>query len=88
MGVATAGEIRRLSPPGRNPHDGQAQWDIVSTPESQDSILNNTANVSVHRRGSGGARGRERRVGLFFEIEFAEPVSLPIPALATPATSV
>jgi CRISPR-associated protein Csb2 len=81
IGIKTAGEIRRLSLPGRNLHDGQAQWDIVRTPESEDSILNNTANVSVHRPGSGGARERERRVGLFFEIEFAAPVSLPIPAL-------
>jgi CRISPR-associated protein Csb2 len=81
VGVATAGEIRRLSPPGRNPHDGQAQWDIVRTPENEDSILNNTASVSVHRPSSGGARERERRVGLFFEIEFAKAVSLPIPAL-------
>jgi CRISPR-associated protein Csb2 len=81
VGVATAGEIRRLSPPGRNPHDGQAQWDIVRTPESEDSILNDTANVSVHRPSSAGARERERRVGLFFEIEFAEAVSLPSPAL-------
>jgi len=80
-GVTAPGEIRRLSPPGRNPQDGQAQWDIARTPASEDSILNNTANVSVHRPGSGGARERERRVGLFFEIEFAEPVSLPIPAL-------
>jgi len=80
-GVTAPGEIRRLSPPGRNPQDGQAQWDIVRTPESEDSIVNNTATVSVHRPGSSGTREKERRVGLFFEIEFAEPVSLPIPAL-------
>jgi CRISPR-associated protein Csb2 len=80
-GVNTAGEIRRLSPPGHNPHDGQGQWDIVRTPESEDPILNDTATVSVHRPGGSGTRGKERRVGLFFEIEFAEPVSLPFPAL-------
>lgn len=80
-GITTAGEIRRLSPPGRNPHDGQAQWDIVRTPENEDPILNDTANVSVHRPGSSGGREKERRVGMFFEIEFAEPVALPIPAL-------
>jgi CRISPR-associated protein Csb2 len=80
-GITTAGEIRRLSPPGRNPHDGQAQWDIVRTPGSEDPILNDTASVAVHRPGSSGGREKERRVGMFFEIEFAEPIALPVPAL-------
>ena len=80
-GVATVGEIRRLSPPGRNPSDGQAQWGIVRTPENEDPILNDTATVPVHRPGGSSQRGKERRVGLFFEIKFAEPVSLPVPAL-------
>jgi CRISPR-associated protein Csb2 len=80
-GVTAAGEVRRLSPPGRSPHDGQVQWDIVRTPESEDPILNDTASVPVHRPGSSGALGKERRVGMFFEIEFPEPVSLPVPAL-------
>jgi CRISPR-associated protein Csb2 len=79
-GITTAGEIRRLSLPGRNPHDGQAQWDIVRTPESEDPILNGTASVPVHRPSSSGGLRKERRVGMFFEIEFVEPVSLPVPA--------
>jgi CRISPR-associated protein Csb2 len=78
-GVTTAGEIRRLSQSCRNSHDGQAQWEIVRTPESEGSVANATTIVPVHR--PGGTREKERRVGLFFEIEFAEPVSLPIPAL-------
>lgn len=80
VGIKTAGEIRRLALPGRNPSDGQAQWDIVRTPENKDPILHDTATVPVHRPGSSGAPGKERRVGLFFEIEFTEPVSLPSPA--------
>ncbi|MGD0816504.1 MAG: type I-U CRISPR-associated protein Csb2 [Verrucomicrobiota bacterium] len=80
-GITTAGEIRRVSLPGRNLYDGQAQWDIVRTPESEDPILNDTASIPVHRPGSGGAIGKERRVGMFFEIEFVEPVALPVPAL-------
>jgi CRISPR-associated protein Csb2 len=79
-GITTAGEIRRLSLPGRNPHDGQAQWDIVRTPESEDPILNGTANVPVHRPSSSGGLRKERRVGMFFEIEFVQPVALPVPA--------
>ncbi len=80
-GITTAGQIHRLSPSGRNPHDGQAQWDIVRTPENEDPILNETASVAVHRPGSSGGREKERRVGMFFEIEFTEPVTLPVPAL-------
>ena len=80
-GIKTAGEIRRIPLQGRNPHEGQAQWDIVRTPESEDPILSDTASVTVHRPGSSEARGKERRVGMFLEIEFAEPVSLPVPAL-------
>jgi len=77
-GVTTAGEIRRLSPPGRHPDDGQVQWDIVRAPESEDTVLNDMIAVSVHRPGSSGTREKERRVGLFFEIEFPEPVRGPL----------
>jgi CRISPR-associated protein Csb2 len=80
-GITTAGEIRRLSPQGRNPRDGQVQWDIVRAPESEDPILNDTASVQVHRPSSSGGGERARRVGVFFEIEFVEPVTLPVPAL-------
>ncbi|GEM_PF-1442572 len=80
-GIRTAGEIRRLAPPGRNFHDGQAQWDIVRTPENENPILNDTASITVHRPGSSGNPEKERRVGMFFEIEFAEPVLFPVPAL-------
>ena len=79
-GITTAGQIRRLPLPGRNANEGQAQWDIVRTPESEEPILCDTANVTVHRPGSSATRGKERRVGMFFEIEFAEPVALPVPA--------
>jgi len=81
VGIRTAGEIRRLAPPGGHADNGQSQWDIVRTPASDDSILDDTTSVPVHRSGSNGTRGKERRVGLFFEMEFFEPVSLPLPAL-------
>ena len=37
-------------------------------------------NVPVHRNGSNRTRGIERRIGMFFEIEFVEPVALPQPS--------
>ena len=79
-GITIAGEVRRLPLLGRNANEGQVQWDIVRTPENEEPKLSNTANVTVHRPGSSATRGKERRVGMFFEIEFAEPVALPVPA--------
>ena len=80
-GVTSAGEIRRLSPPDRDANDGQAFWDIVRTPESEESVPNEAITIPVHRPSSSNTREKERRVGLFLEIEFAEAVSLPVPAL-------
>jgi CRISPR-associated protein Csb2 len=80
-GVNVAGEIRRLPLLGRNPQDGQPEWDVVRTPECDDPILKDTASLPVHRPGSSRGRDKERRVGLFFEIEFAEPVAFSVPAL-------
>jgi CRISPR-associated protein Csb2 len=80
-GVITPGEIRRLSLADRNPDDGQARWEVVRTPEGEDAVLNEAITVPVHRPTSSGTREKERRVGLFFEIEFTEFVSLPVPAL-------
>ena len=79
-GVKTAGEIRRLPLLGRDPQDGQPDWDVVRTPEGDDPILKDTASLPVHSPGGSRARDKERRVGLFFEIEFVEPVALPVPA--------
>ncbi len=44
-------------------------------------MLQNATAIDVHRPGSSASRGRERRVGLFFEIEFEKPVALKWPAL-------
>ena len=79
-GVKVAGEIRRLPLLGRNPQDGQPEWDVLRTPECDDPILKDTASLPVHSPGSSRGRDKERRVGLFFEIEFVEPIALPVPA--------
>jgi CRISPR-associated protein Csb2 len=79
-GVTTAGEIRRIAPPDSSPTAGQSQWDVVRTPETEEVTSPDATNVTVHRNSSDGARSKERRVGLFFEIEFVEPVALPLPA--------
>src|SRR5258705_11812021 len=57
-GVTTAGEIRRLSQTSHDPHDGQARWEIVRTPEGEDPVVNDTTIVPVHRPGSGGDTGK------------------------------
>ena len=79
-GVTTAGEIRRIALPDSSATAGQSQWDVVRTPETEEVTGPDGTNVTVHRNSSDGSRGNERRVGLFFEIEFAEPVALPLPA--------
>jgi hypothetical protein len=55
-------------------------WDVVRAPEGPERGLGGTIPVDVHRNGGGRGQRHERRVGLFFEIEFDEPVSLPVPA--------
>lgn len=79
-GVTIAGEIRRIAPPDSSPTAGQSQWDVVRTPETEEVTSPDATNVTVHRNSNAGARSKERRVGLFFEIEFVEPVALPLPA--------
>ena len=80
-GVTTGGEIRRVSPFGSNPLADQPHWDIVRTPGTERAIPSQGTTVTVHRNGSTGIRGHERRIGIFFEIEFVEPVALPYPSL-------
>jgi CRISPR-associated protein Csb2 len=78
--VTTAGEIRRITASERSSRDGRTHWDIVRTPALEEPALGDLASISVHRNGSDGSCGKERRVGLFLEIEFVEPVALPVPA--------
>jgi hypothetical protein len=61
--------------------DGAA-WDIVRAGIGEETA-GGAALVSVpaHRNGSTGSRGREQRIGGFYEIEFDEPVVLKQPAL-------
>jgi len=53
----------------------------VRTPVGEEEHFRDATNVSVHRPGSSATRGRERRVGVFFEVEFKEPVALRVPTL-------
>ena len=78
-GVTTTGEIRRISPPDSGAVAGQSQWDAVRTPETE-QVTGEGMNVTAHQNSSDGRRGKKRRVGLFFEIGFVEPVTLPLPA--------
>jgi CRISPR-associated protein Csb2 len=80
-GVTTACEIRRMQPLESNPIAKQPHWDVVRVPEVEESTGPQAVNVAVHRNSSDERRGKERRVGLFFEIEFETPVALPLPAL-------
>jgi len=80
VGVTTPGIIRRIA---REISVLGTSWDIVRTPEGDDPILSNTTNISVHCNGKNQScsHKKERRIGIFFEIEFDEPVVLPVPAL-------
>lgn len=79
-GVTTAGEIRRIAPPYSSATAAQSQWDIVRTPLDEETVSPTATNIAVHRNSSDGTRGKKRRVGLFFEIEFDEAVALQVPA--------
>jgi CRISPR-associated protein Csb2 len=78
-GVTTEGSVRRVTV-GDEAH--QPKWEIVRAPEGDELGLDDAVAVVVHRNASDTqGRRREHRIGLFFEIEFAEPVALPMPAL-------
>src|SRR5271157_518807 len=82
-GIATPGEIRRLAIGGGSQRSlpPLSAWDIVRAPEGEDSIAANVA-TAVHTPSDPGTRPDNiRRIGLFFEIEFDNPVALPLPAL-------
>ena len=81
LGIKTAGEVRRIPLDSEQTATGQPLWEIVRTPVEEEEHFRDATNVSVHRPGSSATRGRERRVGVFFEIEFKELVALRVPAL-------
>jgi CRISPR-associated protein Csb2 len=56
-------------------------WDVVRAPGAEEGTGAAAVAATVHQDGGNGGRRLERRVGLFFEIEFCEPTSLPVPAL-------
>lgn len=81
-GITTPGEIRRIVPPGQNTADGQARWEIVRVPAYEESDVDEAIRIPVHCNGKTAGTGKkERRVGFFFEIEFDQPVALPMPSL-------
>ncbi len=81
LGIRTTGEICRIPLDRHLPAIGQTLWDIVRTPYEEEGHFRDATNVSVHRSGSSATHGSERRVGVFFEVEFKEPVALRVPAL-------
>lgn len=81
LGIETAGEVRRIPLDSHQTATGQTLWEIVRTPVGEEEHFRDATNVSVHRPGSSATRGGERRVGVFFEVEFKEPVALRVPAL-------
>ena len=81
LGIQIAGEVRRIPLAKHQTATGQTLWDIVRAPCEEDDTFLDTVNVSAHRPGSSDTRERERRVGIFFEVEFEKPVALRIPAL-------
>jgi CRISPR-associated protein Csb2 len=81
LGIETAGEVRRIPLNSEQTATGQTLWEIVRTPVGEEEHFRDATNVSVHRSASSGSRERERRVGVFFEVEFEEPVALQIPAI-------
>ncbi len=55
-------------------------WDVVRAPGSDEGASKDAVAIAVHRNGSDMGRKHERRVGLFFEVEFDDPVTLRFPA--------
>ncbi len=81
-GITTLGEIRRISPPGPNSVDRQARWEIVRVPACGGSEGKEGIRIPVHCNDKNiGTSRKERRVGFFFEIQFDQPVVLPMPSL-------
>ncbi len=79
-GISVPGEIRRYPLVNGEMRNDKPHWEIVRAELGEEDGAS-LVSVTVHRNGSGKQRSMEQRVGMFFEIEFEAPVSLPIPAL-------
>ena len=83
-GVSTPGEIRRLPATATVKGDksnAQAKWDVVRAELGEETPSGAPlVSVPVHRNSSSHTRKMERRVGIFFEIQFDDPVVLPRPS--------
>ncbi len=82
-GIASPGEIRRLSTNGRAQRSipPTADWDIVRVPKGGTNALTGGVATAVHVPSEPGKTEETRRVGMFFEIVFDSPVRLSVPAL-------
>jgi hypothetical protein len=80
-GINVPGEIRRFPLVNGEMRNDKPNWEIVRAElGEEDASGASLVSVSVHRNGSAKQQGMEQRVGMFFEIEFERPVSLPFPA--------
>lgn len=55
-------------------------WEVVRAPGDTDDTTANAVAVAVHHNSSCGKTALERRIGMFFEVEFDQPVALSRPA--------
>jgi CRISPR-associated protein Csb2 len=81
-GILMSGEIRRHPLVNGTMQNDKPHWDIVRA-ELGEEFATGAPMVAVptHRNGSIGRRGKEQRIGGFFEVEFVEPVTFKQPAL-------
>jgi CRISPR-associated protein Csb2 len=79
-GISVPGEIRRYPLVNGEMRNDKPHWEIVRAELGEENGAS-LVSVPVHRNSSNKQRSMEQRVGMFFEIEFEAPVSLPIPAL-------
>lgn len=85
-GVSSGGQVWRQGGTTSAPCRLEAMpplpnWEVVRAPGGDENAPPNAVAVAVHQNTSSGGRRLQRRVGMFFEIGFDEPVSLPVPAL-------
>ena len=81
-GTSTPTSIRSYPLENGATQNDKPLWDIVRTEIGEETAAGAPlVTVPTHRNSSTGRSGMERRIGGFFEIEFAEPVALKQPAL-------
>jgi CRISPR-associated protein Csb2 len=83
-GVTTGGQVWRqagtTAPCRLETIPPLPNWEVVRAPGEDEESPANAVAIAVHQNSSSGKGGLERRIGMFFEIEFDQPVALPHPA--------